>query len=166
MSGLVSRGGSGIGRLCDKDGSRNTPTGGAGDLSSNDRWIGRPGTGREGERWEGERGIGAALIVGCCLGDAFSGLLGGVLNGEMRSSEDACSCRGAREPFSWCDRAAGLAGILGFSARLAGGGSETLLPFRSDGLSRPFATASVLPGDKRPGLFSVAKDAVTGVVGR
>lgn len=67
---------------------------------------------------------------------------------------------------SWCDNAAGLAGILGFSARLAGGGRETLLPLRSDGLSRPFTTEPDVPGDKRSALLSVEKDEETGVVGR
>jgi hypothetical protein len=52
------------------------------------------------------------------LGGVFSGLLGGVLNGDTCSCDEAC---GAREVFdSWKDRAAGLAGTLGFVARLSG----------------------------------------------
>jgi hypothetical protein len=96
---------------------------------------------------------------------AFSGLLGGVLNGDTWSSTDGRSCRGAREPVSGCENTAGLAGIFGFSARFAGGGNDVLFSFRSAGLLRLFAEG--IPGDSR----SVASAAGTddpncGVTGR
>lgn len=57
-----------------------------------------------------------------------------------------------------------MAGILGFSARFAGGGNDALFNFRSDGLS--FATWGG-PGDRCPSFCSVGTDeANVGVMGR
>jgi hypothetical protein len=58
---------------------------------------------------------------------------------------------------------AGFAGIFGFSARFAGGGSEALFSFRSAGLLRPFAACA--RGDSRPGVSPTA-DPDWGVTGR
>jgi hypothetical protein len=69
------------------------------------------------------------------LTDGFSGLLGGVLNGDIRSSDVVLSGLGARVALSWDVNAAGFAGTLGFSARSIGGGNEELFCFRSGGLS-------------------------------
>jgi hypothetical protein len=60
------------------------------------------------------------------------------LNGDTRSSEDTFSGCGAKVFVSGWENIAGFAGILGFSARFAGGGSEALLSFRSNGLPCPF----------------------------
>lgn len=98
------------------------------------------------------------------LGDGFSGLLGGVLNGETRSSEGARSGCGDKDRPSWKERAAGFAGILGFSTRFAGGGNDALFDFRSDCASFAGGTA---PGDRCPIFRSVGTDeAKVGVTGR
>lgn len=91
------------------------------------------------------------------MGGDFSGLLGGVLNGDTRRSEEARFALGAASVFdSWNARLAGFTGILGLSARLAGGGKEALLALRSDGLSRIANLAECnSPGDKLPGVFEV-----------
>lgn len=81
------------------------------------------------------------------LTGTFSGLLGGVLNGETGSSKTAGSVRGAKELVSGWENIAGFAGILGLSARLTGGGSEALFSFRSAGPPRPFISDA--PGESR-----------------
>lgn len=90
------------------------------------------------------------------LVEGFSGLLGGVLKGETWSSDDARSVRGANELVSGFENMAGLAGIFGFSPRLAGGGSDALLSFRSAGLPRPFT--SDRPGDSRSTDWRIGTD--------
>lgn len=89
----------------------------------------------------------------------FSGLLGGVLNGDTRRSDEARIALGASNVFdSWNARLAGFAGILGLSERLAGGGKEALLAFRSDGLSRVANLAECnSPGDKLPGTVELGE---------
>ena len=128
----------------DNDGSRalcNVCIGGAGDpLPVNGLRLGRSGC-------DSECGNVDALDVDNCFGD-FSGLLGGVLNGETRSSETARSDLGAKEPPSWWANAAGLAGILGFAARFAGGGSDALFILRPDMPSSPTLMVSEALGDR------------------
>lgn len=83
----------------------------------------------------------------------------------MWSSDDAISGRGASEFVSECENIAGLAGTLGFSALLAGGGSEALLSLRSDGLVRPLEAGS--PGESRCIVSPIGTDDPScGVVGR
>lgn len=69
-----------------------------------------------------------------------------MLNGDTLSSDAVLSERAARAPPSWGSKLAGFAGIFGFSALLAGGGSEALFILRSEELW------SIEPaGDKCPG---------------
>lgn len=136
---------------------------GAGDLStSNERRLGCSVVGRDGERGNWFLGAGAGFD------DAFSGLPGGVLNGETpRSSEGARSCCGASEFPSPNARPAGLAGILGLAARFAGGGKDALFNFRSDRLSRETPNDPGAPGDRCITFCSVGtEEGKVGVVGR
>lgn len=73
------------------------------------------------------------LIVGADSPDGLSSLLGGVLKGETLASMLAfrgCCC-GTSPARSWATNGAGFAGILGFSARLTGGG--IMAGFRATG---------------------------------
>lgn len=97
-----------------------------------------------------------------------------MLKGDTRRSDDARFDLGANVLVlvlalaSWCDRLVGFAGILGLSARLAGGGNEALFDFRSDGLSRALNLAEFnSPGERCPALGSGGTETVEfGVVGR
>lgn len=109
---------------------------------------------------------GAGLVADDGLGVIFSGLPGGVLNGDTRSSDDTFSGCGAKELVSGWESIAGFAGILGFSARFAGGGSEALLSFLSIGL--PFPCTVDKLGDS-PCIVSVIgteEPSFVGVIGR
>jgi len=108
-------------------------------------------------RWEGDSVSNRSGRGGIALGGDFSGLLGGVLNGDTRRSDEARLALGAASIFDSCNaRLAGFAGILGLSARLAGGGKEALFAFRSDGLSRIVNLAECnSPGDKLPGTVEL-----------
>lgn len=132
INGFMSRVGSGMGLLREKPSSRASRRACADDtgpLSSNDWRLGGSVTGRE-----GERGIcGRPQDDG--LTDGFSGLPGGVLNGDIRSSDVVFSGFSARVAPSREAKAAGFAGTFGFSARSMGGGNEELFCFRSGGLS-------------------------------
>lgn len=92
--GLVAREGSRAGRMAGDSNplaSCLETTGGAGDRSSNERRLGGSVVGRP--------GVGLVFPVETGLVGGFSGLPGGVLKGEMWSSEVAlsgCSDRGAR----------------------------------------------------------------------
>lgn len=91
--------------------------------------------------------FGGSLLVEDGFAGGFSGLLGGVLKGETWSSEEAFSDRGARELESGWENCAGLAGIFGLVALLAGGGREALFNFLSAGLPFPFTAREL--GDNR-----------------
>jgi hypothetical protein len=122
VSGLLCRGVSGTGERREADDA--LIGGGAGDLSI-DRRGGISTADSGGGDWrEGGRRGRIGFAAPARLGDAFSGLLGGVLNGDTRSREAACGWVGAREGLeSWNVRFAGFAGILGFDARLGWGAS-------------------------------------------
>jgi hypothetical protein len=122
VSGLLCRGGSGTGERREADEA--LTGGGAGDLSI-DRRGGISTAESGGGDWrEGGRGGRVGFVTGTRLGDAFSGLLGGVLNGDTRSREAARGWVGAREGLeSWNVKFAGFAGILGFDARWGWGAS-------------------------------------------
>lgn len=81
-------------------------------------------------RCDGLRECFTALPFESFGGDDFSGLLGGVLNGEtLFSSNDVLRDAGARDDalVSTCAATAGFfAKILGFSARFTGGGTDEL----------------------------------------
>ena len=131
-----------------------------GRLSSKERRVGGSVVGRPG-------GIrGGILVADVGLRVVFSGLLGGVLNGDTSSSVDAISARGASVLVSGCENIAGLAGILGFSPRFAGGGIEVLFNLRSSGL--PFPLNGATPGDNRCAVSATGTDdpSFVGVIGR
>lgn len=87
------------------------------------------------------------------------------MNGDTICSDDL-SGLGAREVPSWYNKLAGFAGIFGFSARLAGGGSEALFVFLSNGLWNP-CPKELDTGDRRPGWCAPGtEDAKFGEVGR
>lgn len=163
IRGLVARDGSRAGRIAGDSNplaSCLETTGGAGDRSSNERRLGGSVVGRP--------GAGLVFAVETGFAGGFSGLLGGVLKGEMWSSEVALSGRsgrGARVFESECENIAGLAGTFGFSARFAGGGKDALFSFRSAGLPKELAADS--PGESR-GIVSsaVTEDPSCGVAGR
>lgn len=78
LKGLVARDGSRAGRVLEKPrslGSGRTGADGTGDRSSKERRLGGSVVGRPG-------GFGGSFPVDIGLSGAFSGLLGGVLNGE------------------------------------------------------------------------------------
>lgn len=161
INGLVDLEGSGTGRVREKPNSRTSCLAwklGVGDRSSNDRLVGGSVVGRPGGSF------GESLLAEIGFAGGFSGLLGGVLKGETWSSDDAKSDLGANVLVSGWENWAGLAGIFGFDALLAGGGSEALLSFRSAGL--PFAPTVRELGDSRWAVFPTGTDDPScGVIG-
>ena len=101
----------------------------------------------------------AALPLASFGGDDFSGLLGGVLNGEtLFSSNDALRDAGARDDdlVSTCVTADGFfANIFGFSARFTGGGTDELFDVfrvRLHSVCTVSLTSPVLPTSGVTGL--------------
>lgn len=109
---------------------------------------------------------GAGFVADEGLDVTFSGLLGGVLNGDIRSSDDTFSGCGAKELVSGWENMAGFAGILGFPARFAGGGSEALLSFLSSGLSCPFTVDKLGDSLCIVSVIGTEEPSFVGVIGR
>lgn len=85
---------------------------------------------------------------------AFSGLSGGVLNGEMRESPESVAVTGASLPLPRREIFAGLAGTFGLSARLTGGGTDVLFGFPIGEGSRECCGTPTEPPKGEPGLLS------------
>lgn len=110
--------------------------------------------------------VGPFLAADTGRAGGFSGLLGGVLKGDTaRSRVIDSSARGASVfPSAWF-KTVGFAGILGFSARLTGGGMDPLFGIRSAEFWRPLPrrrTAGFSGGE----LIFISGISGCGVVGR
>lgn len=132
ITGFEAREGSGTGRCREKASSLASRTaeaaGGGGGLSEPPERDGGSVIGRNG----GILNL-SCLSLGTERGEGFSGLLGGVLNGETRSSKEALSEGGAAgvnefERNSNCPKFAAFAGIFGLSALFTGGGRDADFP--------------------------------------